>query len=152
VVVSGLLYLDDNLYDDFLIRPLTHLSAVLIEWNMLAFGLDVTREGSLLTYGGRSFTIIADCVGLEVHGLFLAAVFAVPAGLALKLKGLAMGVPVLAVVNHVRMLSLVFLGAHSMEWVDIGHLYIWPIIVIIVAIGLWLSWIRIIQDDARFLA
>lgn len=152
LLLSGVLYLDKEMNHSFLVGPLTVASAALVQANMEAVGLEVTRNGSLLTYDGSSFSIIADCVGLEVHGLFLAAILAVPAAFRLKLKGMAMGVPVLVLVNHIRMISLVVLGAHSAHWLDIGHLYIWPIIVIIVAIGLWLSWIRIIQDDPRFLA
>lgn len=151
-LIAIVLYLDDAVWNDALVQPLTEVSAQFVSWNLTLFGMETVLDGSSIEFEGHGFSVVADCIGLEVLGLFVAAVLAVPATFAHKLKGIGMGVPVLIFINHVRMMTLVVLGGRWTEWLDIGHVYIWPMIVILVAIGLWLSWIRIIRDDSRLLA
>jgi exosortase/archaeosortase family protein len=53
-----------------------------------------------------------------------------------------MGLPILLLINFVRMISLVLIGPHWPEFHDVGHLYTWPAIIITVALALWLTWIN----------
>lgn len=151
VLLLGAVYLDDNIWDHFLIRRLTEVSARAVALNMQLIGLDAVLEANTVTFSGHSFAVVAECVGLEVYALFISAILATPVALVDKWKGIAIGVPVLVLVNHARMVTIVALGAISTRWIDVGHLYIWPLALIVLAIGLWLSWMRAIEDEPRIL-
>src|SRR5262245_8825762 len=68
---------------------------------------------STINYGARSFQIVPECTGVEVIGLYVAAVLAFPAPWKSRLRGLALGLPALAALNGIRILSLVLAGARS---------------------------------------
>ena len=106
------------------------------------FGARAGVSESTITYGSRSFTIVPECTGVEVIGLFVAAVLAFPARWGSRLRGLALGIPALAALNGIRVLTLIYAGARSQKALDYGHLYVWPVIVLAVTIALWLSWAR----------
>ena len=44
------------------------------------------------------------------------------------------------IVNFVRILTLIFLGNYSPDLLEVGHLYVWPPIVILVGVGTLLLW------------
>jgi exosortase/archaeosortase family protein len=108
--------------------------------NLLGAGAVLSE--STITYGSRSFRIVPECTGVEVIGLFVAAVLAFPARWKSRVRGLALGIPALAALNGIRVLTLVYAGARSPKALDYGHLYVWPVIVLGVTVALWLSWAR----------
>ena len=63
-----------------------------------------------------------------------------PASWLQKLAGAGIAVGVMMVVNFVRVLTLVYLGNYLPEWLSPGHLYVWPIIVIVMGVGTLLVW------------
>ena len=97
---------------------------------------------STIHYAEHNFLIVPECTGVEVMGLYLAAVLAFPASWKGRLRGLAIGLPALAALNGIRILSLVFAGARSEKALNIGHLYVWPVIVLGATVAIWLSWAR----------
>ena len=44
------------------------------------------------------------------------------------------------VVNFVRVVSLVYVGNYMPSLLEIGHLYVWPVIVIIAGVSTLLLW------------
>lgn len=66
-----------------------------------------------------------------------------------RLLGLALGIPALLLVNLVRMVTLILVGASSAKALDIGHVYVWPVIVLTMAMVIWLHWARIAVRDPR---
>src|SRR5262245_47539758 len=85
--------------------------------NLLGAGAGLSE--STITYGSRSFQIVPECTGVEVIGLFVAAVLAFPARWKARARGLALGVPALAALNGVRVLTLVYAGARSPKALDV---------------------------------
>ena len=143
---STISYVDETVFDGAGMRPITVGSATVVAASMNLFGADVTHNGSKLHYRSRSFDIIPECTSIEVLGMFTAAVLAFPAAWATQWRGLAIGLSILMAINQLRIVTLVVIGAHSDRALDIGHIYVWPVIVVGITIGIWLSWIRTVTD------
>jgi len=151
-LLSVLVRLDFNYFDRALTQGLTHHSAWVVASTLSLFGADVTRRGATIVYQSSAFRIIDECTGIEVIGLFVAAVLAFPSPWRHRLVGLALGIPALLTLNLIRMVTLIVIGAGSMKALDIGHVYVWPVIVLTMALVLWLRWARIAVRDPNTLA
>jgi len=146
-LLSTLVYIDEAALDGAAIRILTSNVATWVCWTVNLFGMEAHTEGNQIILQTNVFKIIEECVGLEVMELYAAAILAFPVSWSARFRGLATGIPILFSINFVRMVSLVFLGVRSDRALEIGHLYVWPLIVIAVAIGMWLSWAWNINDE-----
>jgi exosortase/archaeosortase family protein len=103
-------------------------------------GGDATAIGNEIRYRGFSCRIIPECTGFDVVGLFVAAVAAFPCDWKSKAVGLCAAVPALLLLNLLRIVVLVLIGARWSHALEYGHLYVAPLIVLTVTLGLWLSW------------
>lgn len=148
-VLSTLSYVDEQIFSGAAIEFLTTHVATGVVSTMTAFGFPATSDANQIFYENHAFKIVEECVGLEVLELYAAAVLAFPVSWRSRLRGIGTGLPILFSINFVRMITLVFLGAKSKQALQIGHLYVWPLIVIAVAIGLWLTWAWSTNDETR---
>lgn len=148
-LLSTLVYIDEEIFDGAGILWLTSGVASAVAFTLSAFGFPTTANANEVVYDYHVFKIIEECVGLEVLELFAAAILAFPVSWRARLRGLATGLPTLFFINYVRMITLVLIGSHSRHALEIGHVYVWPLIVIAVAIGLWLSWAWKTVDETR---
>lgn len=105
-----------------------------------ALGLQASVNGSIISTGGFTAEIIAACTPLYPAMIFLAAVFAFPCPVKHKCLGIVSGLPSLAVINQVRVVSLIWIGQHYPKYLDIAHYFIWQAFIIALAIALWLYW------------
>ena len=150
-LLSVLVRVDINAFGGVLNRGLTEHSAAVVASTLSLFGADVTRRGATIVYRSAAFRVIDECTGIEVIGLFVAAVLAFPSAWRHRLLGLALGVPSLLLLNLIRMSTLILVGAGSAKALDIGHVYVWPVIILTMAMAIWLSWARIAVRDPRTL-
>jgi len=148
-LLSALVRVDLINFGGALNRGLTEQSAAVVASTLSLFGADATRRGATIVYRSAAFRVIDECTGIEVIGLFMAAVLAFPSAWRHRLLGLALGIPALLLVNLVRMVTLIMVGASSAKALDIGHVYVWPVIVLTMAMVIWLHWARIAVRDPR---
>ncbi len=149
LLFSVLVRVDIALLDGVTTAWLTHHAAHVVAASLRLVGLPVTDVGNQLSLDSSQFEIVANCTGIEIVGLFVAAILAFPSPWRLRLKGLALGVPVLMGLNLIRMMSLVYIGAHSARALDYGHLYVWPMLLLATALGIWLAWARSVAGGER---
>ncbi|NCA69135.1 MAG: exosortase H [Sphingobacteriia bacterium] len=141
------------------IYNLPSVSAALIEpWNLIlaqaAFGVmqlidaDVRLSGNVISTlaGANAVSVESDCNGVEATLLLLCAVVAFPASWKERLIGLAVGLFLVQGLNLVRIVSLFYLGQWNMAVFDWTHKYLWPIILIVVALLAFAWWIRSVVD------
>lgn len=102
----------------------THVSEVTIESPQFAI---VLRRG---------------CDAVEPTWLFCAAVLSFRAPFMRKLPGLAAGIVVLQALNLVRIVTLYWIGFHVPDFFDSAHTELWPAAFIIVAIALFICWMK----------
>ena len=146
---SALIHIDIEAFDGVTTRWMTRHVAEVVAQTMSLGGADVAHNDDLITYRATTFEVLADCTGVEVIGLFVAAVLAFPARWRDRLAALLAGIPVLLLLNLARMITLIYFGARSATALHYGHLYVWPIILLTTALGIWLQWARSASGDLR---
>lgn len=90
---------------------------------------------------GYAVSIKSGCNGVEAAMILAAAILAYPAPWLKKLLGMVIGVLAIQVLNVLRIISLYYLGAWSQKALDIAHLYVWPGLIILDALVIFLLWI-----------
>jgi exosortase/archaeosortase family protein len=112
---------------------------------------DAVVERNLIIHGDFKFEIIPECTGLEVIALFAAAVLAFPTSWVNRGRALLRGTGMLLLLNLVRIVSLVYVGARSETALEYGHYYVWPIFILTAGLGIWLFWIAEAAREPGFL-
>jgi exosortase/archaeosortase family protein len=136
---ASLLLLSDLVFDDLLAG--LRLAVARASAGVLgAFGMPVTTSGTTIHGPGTPLVIVNECTGIDATILLGAAILVFPATWRQRLAGLALASVVMMGVNFVRVLSLVWIGNYSPGFLDIGHLYVWPVLVILVGVGTLLLW------------
>jgi exosortase/archaeosortase family protein len=92
-------------------------------------------------YGERaSLGIAVDCNGVWAFVIFAAAVLAIPSSWRAKAWGLGLGVPLLWIVNLIRIVSLYYVAIHLPSVFEALHLYFWQFLIIGIAFVLLAAW------------
>ena len=139
VVGLSVLLLSDMVFDDLLAQV-----RVFVAWTtastMALFGMAVRSHGEIITGPGASLMIVNECTGVDATILLVSAVLVFPASWRQKLLGAALACGVMMLLNFVRVLSLIYIGNYHASWLEIGHLYVWPVFVILTGVGTLLYW------------
>jgi exosortase H (IPTLxxWG-CTERM-specific) len=127
----------DRLYFDYL-RANAWLADLALR------GLGQHTEVHDVTIRAAQFTVSVrrGCDAVEPAWFFCAAILAFPSPWRRKLAPLALGVPVLLALNLVRITSLFFIGSYLPSFFEPAHLELWPAVFIVLALVLWVGWIR----------
>ncbi len=106
-------------------------------------GMDAVRIGTRIYQpGGFSYWVNYSCTGILPVAFLVVAVLAYPGRLRLKIRGIALGVPLLLALNQVRLVSLFYIGVYRPSIYDTAHLVVWENIIIAAIIGIWFGWTR----------
>ncbi len=153
LLFSTLVRLDISVFDGATISAVNRQGARLVASVMsIVLGASVTIEGDTISYDSTLFTVRTDCTGVDFVGLFIAGMLAFPSPWRDKVRGLLIGVPVLTLLNLIRMVTLIYVGGHWPEALHYGHIYVWPVVVLAAALGLWLHWAGAVIHDRRLVA
>ena len=88
--------------------------------------------------GRTALEIVKTCDAMEINILFTAAMVAFPGPWGRKLAGLGLGLFGLVAFNVLRITSLYFVAVHYPGWFEVIHLELWPLILVVVAVGAFL--------------
>jgi exosortase H (IPTLxxWG-CTERM-specific) len=128
------------------VYPYTQFIAYCSRWVLRMTGHEVSGTGSMIVGPSFSVQILNICNGLEVTGIFLAAVLAFPTGWKNRLTGLAIGYPVIFAVNVARIATLYILGYRIPNVFESVHRYYAQALVIIVTLSVWVFWVTKFTD------
>lgn len=135
------LFVTWNWTDEHVSRPVT----VGITWMtgalMRAAGLEVVQSATELAWRGERVSVMNGCNAIEALGILWAAVLAFPAPALLRLGAMAVGTVVIQAVNLVRVASLVVARSLVPSTFQLMHEAIWPALIILLAMAIWLVWI-----------
>lgn len=98
------------------------------------------RLGVLFT-----FYVVPSCGAIEIMAIFFAAVVAFPAPWRHRAWGLALGLPLMYLVNIFRLACLACLGAldQSGRWFNFVHEYVWQAGYVIFVVLVWMAWVEL---------
>ena len=120
--------------------PVTRASVHATGFLINAFGGEARTEGTMI-YGSRGALDVKDgCNGVIAMILFVGAVAAHAAPLGLKILGLAVGIPLIAVVNLIRLVTLYAVAVVAPARLEFFHVFFWQTLIIIFVALLWYFW------------
>jgi exosortase H (IPTLxxWG-CTERM-specific) len=124
------------------INPYTKVLAKAVAAVINLFGAAAVANGALVYSPRYSMDIAMGCDGVEASCLYLAGVAAFPTSWRAKLIGLAFGVPLIQVINLVRLIGLYYVGAYLPSVADQIHDYVAQTIVIVLSTGILIFWLE----------
>lgn len=112
-------------------------------------GLQATLNSNEVSTSTFVLTIVRQCTGLFEVITLISAVAAYPTNLKNKIKGIAIGLPLIYVFNIARLISLAYLGIYSFSLLEIVHDYVLQITFFSFVISIWFFWINnVVRKDA----
>jgi exosortase H (IPTLxxWG-CTERM-specific) len=124
-------------------EPYTNFVAASGRFALRLLGIQARGEGSLITSPEFTVNIMNVCNGLEVTAIFFATVLGFPARWRNKLLGLAIGYPVIYLINIIRIVVLFILGFKMPDIFETVHYYYAQAFVILATVGVWLIWVSL---------
>ena len=109
---------------------------------MRIFGTEATAIGDSISSPapGSGLSIAMGCDAIQPSILFLCAVLASPVSLRSKLPGVLLGVPILLVLNVVRIITLFYTQIYVPSLFELMHIDVWQALFIILAMVFWVIW------------
>ena len=109
------------------LAPIAVWNASIIASLLELQGIQVLRQGAALHHaGGFSCRIDLACTGLPILALGIVAVALYPATARLRIRAVALGLPLLFALNLLRMVHLMGVGIKTPVWFDFAHDVAWP--------------------------
>lgn len=125
--------------------PLCHAVAELARLALALLG-DASVDGHLLRFDGFDAVVVEACNGFLPTAIYVAAVLAFPCSWRAKGWGLLLGVPAIGVINVVRVVSLMVLGAYWPALFERVHVFVWQTLVIAFTMAIWVLWIESVVE------
>ena len=126
-------------------QPLNLWTARTTAWTLRLLGAHGRAHAEFVVSSIFTIRIVSECTALYPVAIFLSAVAASPAAWNHKIVAAA-GVPILAAVNHIRIVSLCYFGHRFPAAMDTAHYVVGQSLMIFVTLILWLLW------SSRFLS
>lgn len=127
-----------------LISPFTDMLASLSAGLITPFDNSVIAHGRVLQFTDSSFavSIEAGCNGVEATIVLIAAVLAFPATWRKRCLAIALGFVAIQGMNILRIVSLFYLGNWNMEIFSWVHLYLWPTLIMLDVLIVFMVYLR----------
>jgi exosortase H (IPTLxxWG-CTERM-specific) len=147
VLVSVLLY-NLSIVTTTLVESWNHLLAQAAFWPLQRLDDDLYLSGKVIgtLSGSHAVSVESDCNGIEATLLLLCAILAFPASWRARLLGVSLGLLVIQGINLVRIISLVYLSQWDGDIFKWTHEYLWPGLLILVALGIFGWWMRALGE------
>ncbi len=118
----------------------TAFTAQFMAWWMRVLGHYAQASGIHVSTDICKFRIIGECTAYYPMSIFVAAVLAFPAPWSRRLLGVLLGVPVMLLINQVRLVSLCYIYRPYRELFDTIHIVVWQSLIIFFTVVLWIIW------------
>ena len=133
------------------IIPFTGLLAKISAAIILPFDDTVIAYGKILQFTDTGFavSIEAGCNGVEATIVLIAAVVAFPASWKARTVAIISGFFAIQVLNIARIISLFYLGDWNMEFFSWIHLYLWPALIMLDVLIVFILYLRYLTNNAE---
>jgi exosortase/archaeosortase family protein len=122
------------------VSPFTAFTARLAATTGKLLHMSVDIRGATLLGPRSSVNVGQGCDAIDVVSIILAAGLATPATFTRKFSFIVFGIAAILVLNIARLLSLLYTAALSGTFMEILHIYVWPVILLFACLGLWYYW------------
>ncbi|MCV6615344.1 MAG: exosortase H [Cellvibrionaceae bacterium] len=131
------------------ILPFTAFIAKICAAIVTPFDASVLAYGKILqsSINGFAVSIEPGCNGVEATIMLVAAAVAFPSTIKQKFAVVVFGFIAIQIANILRIISLFYLGQWNMEIFEWAHLYLWPVLIMVDVLAVFLIWLRIISKD-----
>ncbi len=143
ILLFSLYYL---LKDTILISGLRNSTALITGTIMSVMGFEVTVNRAVVSLNGFSMEIIDECTAIFSSIVYVSCVSAYPTTLRNKGLGVVAGVPLLYVIDIIRLIVLGIVGVNSPSLFEFFHVYFWQGTFIMFVVAVFLLWLRMIKD------
>lgn len=126
------------------IQPFTSTLAALSAALITPFDADVIAYGRIIEHTVNRFavSIEAGCNGVEAAIVLIAGIIAFPATWKQRLCAIAIGFVTIQILNIGRIVSLFYLGQWSESVFSFTHLYLWPVLIMLDVLVVFLIYLR----------
>ena len=136
--------LRDRALEDFIVHTCTVQPAAFLA-NLLTPSVHAQAVHSSIRAPGGGLNILNGCDGLEAMFLLIAAFAVAPGFWRPRLVGLAVGIPIVFLVNQARILGLFYAYRADHALFDPLHATVAPIVVILLVAGYFYTWLGYAQ-------
>jgi exosortase/archaeosortase family protein len=118
-------------------------TAQLSSWLLNVIGVRAQTVSSIV-YQSQGFAIDISykCTGILLMAFFAAGTFAYPCSSLKKLSGLIVGIPLIFLINLVRLIGLFLIGTFAMPLFYFSHKVLAEILMILTAFLIWWFWLK----------
>lgn len=135
-----------TLYQQRILAPVAEVQAWLSGGLLRLVGEPLVVRGNILSAMPPSapfaLEIRQGCDAAEATALFVAATLAFAAPWRTRVGALVAGVVMIFVLNVARVASLFLIGRYAEAWFHTAHVDLWPALILVDAVGLWVLWVR----------
>jgi exosortase H (IPTLxxWG-CTERM-specific) len=125
-----------------IIKPYTVLLAKAVTFIINLFGAAATASDAVVQSPQFTLSIAMGCDGVEATCLFLAGVLAFPTSWRARLIGLAAGIPLIQLINVIRLVGLYNAGIFLPSMIEELHIYVAQAIVIFLSTAILIYWLE----------
>ncbi|MEM1145745.1 MAG: exosortase H [Pseudomonadota bacterium] len=129
------------------IQPFTGWLADVSAALLAVFDGQVRSAGKVISHAGNGFavSIEAGCNGVEAAIVLISGVVAFPAGWKQKAAAIVFGFLAIQAMNILRIVSLFYLGQWNIELFRYTHLYLWPVLIMLDVLVVFICFMRWVQ-------
>jgi exosortase/archaeosortase family protein len=138
IIVFSIL-LSTDLAQRLLHHPL-EIILVNISLPVLSLFGEASAHDNRLLFNGFNAVLVEECNGVLPTYIYLSAVLAFPCAWRAKGWGVLIGIPGIFLINLIRVIMLMVLGASRPEIFDQVHIYVWQALIIAFTGALWVFW------------
>lgn len=129
--------------------PLNRITALFAGELIRLLPVDPVIRGALISIGGFSVNVIAECTAVHLVALYAAFIFAFPAKCPEKWIGLGSGTLLLFTVNIARIAAVTLIGRYFPTRFEVVHVYLGQLGMLVVVIVMCLAWCHWISNRHR---
>jgi exosortase H (IPTLxxWG-CTERM-specific) len=122
-------------------EPYTRFVAASSRLFLNLIGVEAHGAGSIITSPRFTVNILYVCNGIEATAIFFATILGFPAPWKNKLLGLALGYPLIYLINILRIAALFIIGYKMPQIFETVHYYYAQAFVILATVCVWLLWV-----------
>jgi len=119
------------------VSPFTEFTVWLAAASAKLLRVSVNVRGVTLMGPGSSVNVGQGCDAIDLVSIILAAGLATPAAFRRKISFVVVGIAMVLAMNIARLLTLLCAASLSYTFMEILHVYVWPVILLFACLGLW---------------